>query len=359
MVKAASAGMITHLASSSRTLADCIQIIQKNGTIRTFTTLDIDLGVDIGDGNGTLTYKAGTGLTRSNVSESSGYSVDNLSLEGFVKTGTIEAADIRAGDYDFAEVRAFQVNFKNLSDGILRGVRGHLGEISIEDIRISLEVRSLKDLLNQNIVNLTSPDCRDDLGGLRCRVRLNPPAWAATTAYTVRVVNDANTGSVVKPDTFNDRHFKCTTAGTSAGSEPAWNLTIGGTTNDGSVVWTTIQALKIEGSVDVVTDNGEFTITASIDSPDALLTFGVLEWLTGNNAGRAKEVDSWVLSNKTVVLFLPMPEAVVNGDTFTIQAGCDKFGSTCTNIFDNKLNFIGEEFLPGNKVFIPLPPPTV
>ncbi len=366
MVKAASAGMITHLAAvaskGSRTITDCIQIIQKNGTIRGFTTLDVDISIDISDGNGEITYLAGSGLTRSNISTSAGYSADNLSLEGFVKAGVIEIADIRAGDYDFAEVRTFQVNFLNLSDGILKGVRGHLGEISIEDIRVSLESRSLKDLLNQSIVDLAAPDCREDLGGPRCRTRLDPPAWGATTPYTERLANDANTGSVIKPlAAFNDRHFKCTTAGTSGGSEPVWDTTIGNTTVDGSVVWTAIQALKIEGSVNVVTNNGEFTITASIDSPDSLLALGVLEWLTGNNAGRKMDLDAggWVLSTKTVILFLDMPGDVVNGDTFTIQAGCDKLHGTCTDPFDNILNFDGEHKLPGNKVFIPVPAPTV
>lgn len=34
-------------------------------------------------------------------------------------------------------------------------------------------------------------------------------------------------------------HFECTTAGTTGGTEPTWNATIGGTTSDGSVTWTT------------------------------------------------------------------------------------------------------------------------
>ena len=59
------------------------------------------------------------------------------------------------------------------------------------------------------------------------------PKWTATTAFTIREVRDAATGSVVRPTDdsgqgFNDRHFKCTTAGTSGGTEPTWNLTIGG-----------------------------------------------------------------------------------------------------------------------------------
>jgi len=60
--------------------------------------------------------------------------------------------------------------------------------------------------------------------------------WAATTAY---VEND-----IVRPLTGYDARymFKCTTAGTSGGSEPSWDLTEGNTTSDSTVEWTTISA---------------------------------------------------------------------------------------------------------------------
>lgn len=57
-------------------------------------------------------------------------------------------------------------------------------------------------------------------------------AWAATTAYSL--------GDFRRPTTPTDpsRVFECTTAGTSGGSEPSWTTTLGGTVNDGTVVWT-------------------------------------------------------------------------------------------------------------------------
>ncbi len=57
-----------------------------------------------------------------------------------------------------------------------------------------------------------------------------PTTWAATTAYALNAtVIDANGNTQ-----------KCTTAGTSAGTAPAWNQTLAGTTTDGSVTWTLI-----------------------------------------------------------------------------------------------------------------------
>ncbi len=58
----------------------------------------------------------------------------------------------------------------------------------------------------------------------------NKGKWAASTAYT--------TSDYVIPTTANGRLYKCTTAGTSAGSEPTWPTTVGGTVSDGTAVWT-------------------------------------------------------------------------------------------------------------------------
>lgn len=52
---------------------------------------------------------------------------------------------------------------------------------------------------------------------------------ANNTAYAV--------GQVVIPATANGFRYRCVTAGTSAGAPPAFGTTVGGTTNDGTVVW--------------------------------------------------------------------------------------------------------------------------
>src|SRR3990167_7269982 len=62
-------------------------------------------------------------------------------------------------------------------------------------------------------------------------------AWAATTAYSVGDIRR----QLATPTAGQERVFRCTTAGTSGGAEPApWTLTAGSTTNDGTCVWTEI-----------------------------------------------------------------------------------------------------------------------
>lgn len=58
-------------------------------------------------------------------------------------------------------------------------------------------------------------------------------AWAVGTAYSVGNVRRATSGN-------QTLYFHCTTNGTShATTEPTWNTTVGGTTTDNTVTWTT------------------------------------------------------------------------------------------------------------------------
>lgn len=66
-----------------------------------------------------------------------------------------------------------------------------------------------------------------------------PDAWTATTAYSL--------GAYVRPTVANNHVYKCTTAGTSGGSQPTWPTTAGGTVTDGTAVWTEVGYNKLAG----------------------------------------------------------------------------------------------------------------
>ncbi|MBP98773.1 phage minor tail protein L [Candidatus Poribacteria bacterium] len=65
-------------------------------------------------------------------------------------------------------------------------------------------------------------------------------AWAASTAFSLGDVRRATA------DQVTGLFFKCTTAGTSAGSEPDWPTDIGSTVADNNVVWTAISSVYEE-----------------------------------------------------------------------------------------------------------------
>lgn len=67
-------------------------------------------------------------------------------------------------------------------------------------------------------------------------------SWAALTAYTVGTKVLRTTG--VGTESGAGLWMECTTSGTSGATEPTWSTTVGVTTSDGTVVWTT-RAIEI------------------------------------------------------------------------------------------------------------------
>jgi uncharacterized phage protein (TIGR02218 family) len=374
-MKSVTAGLQTHLTQAYPqrfTLATCWKVKRTDGRIQGFTEHDRDIAFDLGDGDGTLTYEAASGFTRSAIVTSDRFNSDRLSVEGILDSNEISEADLFAGRYDFAEVKVFLVNWETLddspSDGPLRLRRGQLGRVSLQKGAFEAELRGLMTRYIQEIVELFSAGCRADLFDTRCKVR-KPSVWQASigspsTVYSVRQPRDAGTGSVVKPSSFNDRWFKATTAGESGASEPTWNTTLGGTTADGTVVWTTIQALIIEATIASVTNRRQFTLAYTGDAPDDLFTFGLIEFVdtaspTPANVGFKRAIKSWVLGPSPVVnevvTFLPFPFDIAVGDSILMQAGCNKDVPDCRDTFDNIFNFRGEPHVPGNDEFFKTP----
>jgi hypothetical protein len=84
--------------------------------------------------------------------------------------------------------------------------------------------------------------------------------WVLNTAKTL--------GAYIKPTVSNTYYYKCTTAGTTGGTQPTWGTTIGGTTTDGTVTWTNVGLIVKSSTVDydVDADNGLIEIRSGATS---------------------------------------------------------------------------------------------
>jgi hypothetical protein len=347
MTKTASAGFQTHLGLDRTRVVLCWKVVPRFGLSSLgFTEHDENLVIDIGDGAGNFTYRASTGFVRHSITTKSSLNVDRTAARGFLDSASFAEADLRDGLYDGATVYIFAVHWDGLADGTIKLIKGWIGKVTHGDLEFQSELRGLHQLLQQRVGDIYSQRCRvkthGDWDGLaECKFVATPDDWLATTVYAL--------GDFVKATTPDGRRYIVTTAGTSDSSEPTWDTTIGNTTADATVVWTTEDGFVKEGTVDVVTSDQVFTITGLVASiPDNIFSVGHIEFLSGINSGFEMDIKLWVTATSTVTLLFPMRRAVSNGDSVRLTAGCDRTFEMCRDQYDNILNYRGEPYAPNN-----------
>ncbi len=378
-MKFATANLNTHIGLETTSMATLWKIKRIDNVIIAATSLDIDIPFDLGDGDGEIIYKAATGFNRSALENTADFNIGNMDIQGLIESATVTKESIRAELFDFAEVKIFQVNWRALGDDEIRMQRGFIGRITLHDNTYVAEFRDMMDLYSAEIGDIITETCRADLFDSKCGVRESPPDWQPSTAYVVTTTTDAKLGSYVSDGVASgilledgtgvilleegstllleggpggDRIFRATTAGTSGASRPSFNLTIGGTTADGSVVWTTMQSNVITAVVDVATDRSVFSINAdpATDAPDEHFLEGTVLFTTGPNNALTlrREIKKWDLATRTVTLWRPMPFDITSGEALNMSAGCNKSTSDCAIRFLNIFNYRGEPHVPGN-----------
>lgn len=180
MSKTITGALAAHLGLQGTTLTTLWVMTRVDGVSLYFTELDIDVPFE---GN---TYEAAVGYNRTAVANQVGLSVDNLDVQGFLDSSAITDIELRAGLYDFAEVRISIVNYEDLSQGALRMRRGKMGEVTYSDSGFfEAELRGLAQAYSQRIVELYEPECRANLGDFRCKINLFPTVADRLTAYAV------------------------------------------------------------------------------------------------------------------------------------------------------------------------------
>lgn len=306
-----------------------------------------------------LDFEPSQGFMSTAMENKADLSVDNVEVQGAFDSETITVEDIRAGLFDYASIFIYLVNWADITMGVLALRRGALGEVtSSPQGWFKAELRGITQLLQQQIIELYGPECRADVGDNRCGVPIDPPLWRGSNGYNI-VVNQVNKGAWVKAplnanadySAYENVIFECTTAGQSGSTQPSFSTTVGDTTSDGSVTWTTRAAWTRDGAVDTVIDPLNITVTWTLEDDrdvDGWYQYGTLVFDTGNNKGRALEVKAWVQSSEQITFYLPAGYPVQVGDKFHVNPGCDKSNTTCKAKFANLLNMRAEPYLPGN-----------
>ena len=362
-----SAALLTHLAGSVLTVATLVTVTRRDGAVYAFTDHDESI---VFSGRA---YLAGT-YTPSAIVSSADLAVDNLEMTGIIDGTLITREDLLAGTWRGARVVIEQVNYRDLGMGsrILR--TGRLGEVSVGETAFKAELRGLAQLLQQTVGEITSIQCRADLGDARCGVNVEALAVtgavqsvhadnrtlfdAARTepgpagAVTVTGITTAQYAQVTAPGhgcAVGQVVMLSDVAGMTAIERVEGQTYTGATSINGRHA--TVRSVTSAALLVLNLDTRNYRPYASggqLNQPGAAGTFtaGKLVWTSGDNTGRAMEVRSYVPG--CILLAQPMPRRSAPGDAYKLYPGCGKRAlEDCRNRYNNILNFRGEPHLPG------------
>lgn len=182
---------------------------------------------------------------------SSGSDTTTLKSTAPANYGAVIGSATTPGD-DTISIALNVPNRKNLTAMLLGTDTGVsvTGSTVTDEVVTPLALGTFMPLAKRHVsaVNVSSKDA-DDAG-----------TWVLNTAKAL--------GAYIKPTVANTYYYKCTTAGTTGGTQPTWGTTIGGTTTDGTVTWTNVGLIVKSSTVDygVDADNGLIEIRSGATS---------------------------------------------------------------------------------------------
>jgi uncharacterized phage protein (TIGR02218 family) len=284
MSKEISAELKAHLAQEVTTIATCLKLTRQDNAEYFFTDHDADI---IYDGD---TYEATDGILPMSLNQTHNLAVDNMEI---IAALGVNEVDIGSGLFDFAEVDIFIINYEDVGMGVMYLAKGwSIGAVEINDNTYQAELRGKTQLLQNNICETYTPECRAILGDARCGIDLDDSAgdnWCESSVTSVPGSSRVQFLCNTFPSKFSTNDFRY-----------------------GKLTW---------------------------------LEPGSGDSYNGNNAGFESEVKA--NSTFAVQLLEPVLYDINIGDEFRIEMGCDKDIETCKAKFNNVVNFRGEPFIPG------------
>lgn len=277
-----------HLARGCTTLARAWAITRADGRVLGFTDHDRALAFE------GIAFEPESGMTAKAIAQGTGLSVDNTESYGALSSEAIAEADILAGRYDGAEVRAWLVNW---ADVRMRAMlfRGTIGEVTRGAGAFSAELRGLTEALNVEQGRIYHPRCAAVLGDGQCRFDLSTNGYAMEIA--AEAMEEGRIFRFASVAGFDDRWF----------------------------------------------EKGRFTV---LDGAAAGLV-GVIK-NDRVQGGGARLVELWQ----------SLGAEVAPGDWLRLEAGCDRRADTCRLKFENFENFRGFPHIPGEDWLTSYPVPS-
>jgi uncharacterized phage protein (TIGR02218 family) len=187
-MKTLDAGLAAHYAQPTTTVCDCLKLEPEGEPAQGLTSLDRPITVD------GVTYQPG--LNMGAIEHQSGLAVDNTTWTLLPRDALLLQADLLAGRWDNLKWTHLRVNFMDPTQFEIVN-RGTTGSSSTTQSAWTIQARTLKQALQQEVVAYTSKTCRYRLGSTAmpaglCMVALAPFTFtgSVTGVTSTRVFTD-------------------------------------------------------------------------------------------------------------------------------------------------------------------------
>ncbi|MCP3969406.1 MAG: DUF2163 domain-containing protein [Rhodobacteraceae bacterium] len=192
-------GFEAHLKTGATSVARAWAVTRRDGVTYGFTDHDRNLSFE------GIEFRADTGLAAGAIQQATGLAVDNTEAVGALSDTALSEADIQAGRFDGAEVRAWLVNWQDVDQRVAQ-FRGSLGEIKRANGAFQAELRGLTEMLNQPQGRVFQSPCSAVLGDAACGVDLDAAGLAFEGA--VEAVDNRRVFTFSGLGAFEDRWFE-------------------------------------------------------------------------------------------------------------------------------------------------------
>ncbi len=179
--------LLAHYQQPTTTIAAFLRVVRADEAVYGFTSTDRPITVD------ELVYQPGFDLSA--LASSEALSVDNFELTILPDApgGNLTALDLLTGRWNNAFFEVFEANYEDPDMGINVLKRGWTGNVTVRNGSYVLEFRSLSSRLQQPQGDVTSKNCRSQLGDAKCTVVLADftETGTATSVASARVFTDS------------------------------------------------------------------------------------------------------------------------------------------------------------------------
>ena len=167
--------LAAHLGHGVSTTCRAWALTRRDGAVMGFTDHDRALAFE------GITFRPDTGMSARAVAASTGLAVNNTEALGALSDDGISEVDIEAGRYDGAGVRAWIVNWQDVTQR-LAIFAGTIGDIRRAGGAFEAELRGLTDALNVPLGRVYQTSCSAVLGDRACAFDLDTPGYVAERA---------------------------------------------------------------------------------------------------------------------------------------------------------------------------------